>query len=105
MFDLADWKQTQFYKDVKLEGKLEGKLEIVRQLLQRGMTLAEVVSLTGLSEQELQQELSTEIKMNGQLMAENQQHSVGAQALQPKLCQAPRYRRVTRSLINNLMTL
>jgi predicted transposase YdaD len=71
MFDLADWKQTQFYKDVKLEGKLQGKLEIVRQLLQRGMTLAEVVSLTGLSEQELQQELSTEIKTNGQLIAEN----------------------------------
>ena len=67
MFDLADWKQTQFYKDVKLEGKLE----IVRQLLQRGMTLAEVVSLTGLSEQELQQGLSTEGKTNGQLIAEN----------------------------------
>ena len=67
MFNLTDWKQTQFYKDVKLEGKLE----IVRQLLQRGMTLAEVVSLTGLSEQELQQELSTEIKTNGQLIAEN----------------------------------
>ena len=64
MFDLTDWKQTQFYKDVKLEGNLEGKLEIVRQLLQRGMTLAEVVSLTGLSEQELQQ-------MNGKLTMEN----------------------------------
>ena len=49
------FKETQFYKDVKLEGKLE----IVRQLLQRGMTLAEVVSLTGLSEQELEQGLST----------------------------------------------
>jgi predicted transposase YdaD len=60
MFNLTDWKQTQFYKDVKLEGKLE----IVRQLLQRGMTLAEVVSLTGLSEQELQQ-------MNGKLTMEN----------------------------------
>jgi predicted transposase YdaD len=60
MFNLTDWKQTQFYKDVKLEGKLE----IVRQLLQRGMTLAEVVSLTGLSEQELQQ-------MNGQLTTDN----------------------------------
>jgi lambda repressor-like predicted transcriptional regulator len=67
MFDLTDWKQTQFYKDVKLEGKLE----IVRQLLQRGMTLAEVVGLTGLSEQELQQGLSTEIKTNGQLITEN----------------------------------
>jgi predicted transposase YdaD len=60
MFNLTDWKQTQFYKDVKLEGKLE----IVRQLLQRGMTLAEVVSLTGLSEQELQQ-------MNRQLTTDN----------------------------------
>jgi len=67
MFDLTNWKQTQFYKDVKLEAKLE----IVRQLLQRGMTLAEVVSLTGLSEQELQQGLSTEIKTNGQLITEN----------------------------------
>lgn len=67
MFDLTDWKQTQFYKDVKLEGKLE----IVRQLLQRGMTLAEVISLTGLSEQELEQGLSTESKTNGQLITEN----------------------------------
>ncbi len=23
MFGLAEWKETQFYKDVKLEGKLE----------------------------------------------------------------------------------
>ena len=76
MFDLTNWKQTQFYKDVKLEGKLEGKLEIVRQLLQRGMTLAGVVSLTVLSEQELQQGLSTEIKTNGQLITENQQLSI-----------------------------
>ena len=67
MFDLADWKQTQFYKDVKLEGKLE----IVRQLLQRGMTLAEVVSLIGLSEQELKQGLSTETQTNGKLIMEN----------------------------------
>ena len=42
----------------KLEGKFEGKLEVAQQLLQLGMSLAQVAQVTGLSEQELQQGLS-----------------------------------------------
>ena len=40
------------------EGLQRGKLEIARRLLQLGMSLAQVVQVTGLSEQELQQSLS-----------------------------------------------
>lgn len=39
-------------------GLKKGKIEIAQQLLNRGMTLEEVINLTGLSEQELQQGLS-----------------------------------------------
>jgi predicted transposase/invertase (TIGR01784 family) len=39
-------------------GLKKGKVEIAQQLLNRGMALEEVVSLTGLSEQELTQNLS-----------------------------------------------
>ena len=42
----------------KLEDKLEGKLEVARQLLQLGMSLAQVAQVTGLSEEELRQGLS-----------------------------------------------
>ena len=42
----------------KLEGKFEGKLEVAQQLLQLGMSVAQVSQVTGLSEQELQQSLS-----------------------------------------------
>ena len=42
MFDLAEWKQTQFYKDVKLEGKLEGKLETIPLLKKLGLTVEQI---------------------------------------------------------------
>ena len=45
-------------KKGKVAGRIEGKIEIAQQLLNRGMTLEEVINLTGLSEQELQQGLS-----------------------------------------------
>jgi len=42
MFDLAEWKQTQFYKDVKLEGKLEGKLGTIPLLKKLGLTVEQI---------------------------------------------------------------
>ena len=42
MFDLAEWKQTQFYKDVKLEGKLEGKLGTIPILKKLGLTVEQI---------------------------------------------------------------
>ena len=52
-------KESAFYQDIlqegRLEGEREGKLKVGQQLLQLGMSLAQV---TGLSEQELQQSLS-----------------------------------------------
>ena len=38
MFDLAEWKQTQFYKDVKLEGKLE-TIPLLKKL---GLTVEQI---------------------------------------------------------------
>ena len=37
-----------------LKGKLEGKLEVAQKLLERGLSLAQVISLTGLSAETLQ---------------------------------------------------
>jgi len=42
----------------RLEGEREGKLKVGQQLLELGMSLAQVAQVTGLSEQELQQGLS-----------------------------------------------
>lgn len=64
-------KESAVYQEILQEGEQlglkkgeqlgfkKGKIEIAQQLLKRGMTLAEVINLTGLSEQELQQGLST----------------------------------------------
>ncbi|MFM7571868.1 MAG: hypothetical protein ACKO4S_01830, partial [Snowella sp.] len=38
MFDSAEWKQTQFYKDVKLEGKLE-TIPLLKKL---GLTVEQI---------------------------------------------------------------
>jgi len=38
MFNLTDWKQTQFYKEVKLEGKLE-TIPLLRRL---GLTVEQI---------------------------------------------------------------
>ena len=55
-------KESAFYQDIlqegRLEGEREGKLKVARQLLQLGMSLAQVAQVTGLSEQELGQGLS-----------------------------------------------
>jgi predicted transposase/invertase (TIGR01784 family) len=59
-------KESAFYQEILLEGRLEGRLEgeregklkVGQQLLQLGMSLAQVAQVTGLSEQELQQGLS-----------------------------------------------
>ena len=59
-------KESAFYQDIlqegrqegRLEGEREGKLKVGQQLLQLGMSLAQVAQVTGLSEQELQQGLS-----------------------------------------------
>jgi predicted transposase YdaD len=42
MFDLTDWKQTQFYKKAKLEGKVEAKLEIILLLRRLGLTVEQI---------------------------------------------------------------
>ena len=54
---MAKGEQLGLKKGEQL-GLKKGKVEIAQQLLNRGMALEEVVSLTGLSEQELTQNLS-----------------------------------------------
>ncbi|MFN5514063.1 MAG: ISNCY family transposase, partial [Cyanobacteriota bacterium] len=39
----------------KQEGKREGKLEVAQRLLERGLPVSEVISITGLSAEDLQQ--------------------------------------------------
>jgi predicted transposase/invertase (TIGR01784 family) len=59
-------KESAFYQDIlqegrqegRQEGEREGKLKVGQQLLQLGMSLAQVAQVTGLSEQELQESLS-----------------------------------------------
>ena len=48
MFTLTDWKQTQFYKDVKQQGKLETKLEMVPHFLKLGVSIEQIAEMTGL---------------------------------------------------------
>ncbi len=38
MFNLTEWTETQFYKEVKKEGKIEGKLETIPLLIKLGLT-------------------------------------------------------------------
>ncbi len=42
MFNLTEWTETQFYKEVKkegkIEGKIEGKLETIPLLIKLGLT-------------------------------------------------------------------
>jgi len=59
-------KESAFYQEIlqegrlegRLEGEREGKLKVARQLLQLGMSLAQVAEVTGLSEEELRRVLS-----------------------------------------------
>jgi len=58
MFGLAEWKQTQFYKDVVQEGEAKGKAELTRKfvanLLKMGMNLEQITQVTELSIEEVQ---------------------------------------------------
>ena len=71
MFGLAEWKQTQFYKDVKLEGLLEGeakgKLEGKLEGLQEGKlkTIPGLVKL-GLSPEQISMVLELDLKFVNQ---------------------------------------
>lgn len=42
MFELADLKETRFYKDVKEEGELEAKFKSVPRLLKKGLSLEDI---------------------------------------------------------------
>ncbi|MFM7440067.1 MAG: flagellar assembly protein H, partial [Snowella sp.] len=61
MFDLAEWKQTQFYKDVKLEGKLEGKLESKLETIP-------LLKKLGLTVEQIAQELEIDVALVRQSM-------------------------------------
>ena len=74
MFGLAEWKQTQFYKDVKLEGllegeakglvkgeakgKLEGKLESIPGLVKLGLSPEQIAMALELDIELINQEIS-----------------------------------------------
>lgn len=58
MFDLTDWKQTQFYKEAKLEGKLEGKVE---GKLQAKLEIILLLRRLGLTVEQISQELDLDI--------------------------------------------
>ncbi len=49
MFGLAEWKQTQFYQDVKAEGNLEGKLETIPGLLSLGLSPEQIAKVLEIS--------------------------------------------------------
>ncbi|MEI6381409.1 MAG: Rpn family recombination-promoting nuclease/putative transposase [Cyanobacteriota bacterium ELA615] len=70
MFGLSEWKQTQFYKDVKLEGKLEGllegllegeakgKLKTIPGLLKLGLSAEQIATALELDLEIIQQEIN-----------------------------------------------
>jgi predicted transposase/invertase (TIGR01784 family) len=66
MFGLAKWKQTQFYKDVKLEGEAKGKLEG----LQEGKlkTIPRLVKL-GLSPEQIAMALELDPELINQVIS------------------------------------
>ena len=66
MFDLTDWKQTQFYKEVKLEGKLEGKVE---GTLQAKLETIPLLRRLGLTVEQISQELDLDISLIHQFLA------------------------------------
>jgi predicted transposase/invertase (TIGR01784 family) len=66
MFDLTDWKQTQFYKEVKLEGKLEGKVE---GKLQAKLETIPLLRRLGLTVEQISQELDLDISLIHQFLA------------------------------------
>jgi len=60
MFGLAEWKETQFYKDVKLEGIKEGKLEGIKE--GKLETIPLLVKL-GLSPEQIAKELDIDLEI------------------------------------------
>lgn len=56
MFNLTDWKQTQFYKEAKLEGKVEGKLEAKLEIIL-------LLRRLGLTVEQISQELDLDISL------------------------------------------
>jgi predicted transposase/invertase (TIGR01784 family) len=62
MFGLAEWKETQFYKDVKLEGKLEGikegKLETIPLLVKLGLSPEQIAKELEIDLEIVKQEIS-----------------------------------------------
>ena len=38
----------------KVEGKIEGKIEVARQALKKGLSVKDIIDLTGLSEKEIE---------------------------------------------------
>ncbi len=57
MFGLSEWQQTQFYKDVKLEGLLEGKLKSIPGLLKLGLSPEQIATALELDLEIIQQEI------------------------------------------------
>jgi len=59
IFELAEWKETQFYKDVKQEGleegEVKGKLETIPGLLKLGLTVEQIVDVLKLDRVIIQQ--------------------------------------------------
>jgi len=66
MFGLSEWKQTQFYKDVKLEGIKEGKLEGIKEgkletiplLVKLGLSLEQIAKELDIDLEIVKQEIS-----------------------------------------------
>lgn len=58
MFNLTDWKKTQFYREVKQEGKEEGKLETIPLLLRLGLTAEQISTELGLDLELVRQAIS-----------------------------------------------
>ena len=63
MFGLAEWKQTQFYKDVRLEGLLEGE---AKGLLEGKLETVPLLLNLGLSPETIARELDLDIEIINQ---------------------------------------
>ena len=64
MFGLSEWQQTQFYKDVKLEGIQEGKLKTIPGLLKLGLSPEQLATALELDLEFINQEIT---KLKGKI--------------------------------------
>ena len=62
MIDVNEFKQSQLYQNIKLEGKLEGKLEVVPELLSRGFTVEQTAQILGLTVEQVRQGIQEPIE-------------------------------------------